>query len=201
MKALITGATGFLGGRLAHRLHSLGWHVTALGRNISALQQLENRGIKAMRANLEDQKAMIAACKGQEVVFHCGALSAPWGKAQDFYNANLLGTDHVIHGCMDANVRRLVHVSTPSIYFRYTPRLNVREDATLPEPINAYTLTKRLAELRVDEAHTEGFPVITIRPRAIFGPGDTSILPRLLQRLASGRMRIIGDGHNITDLT
>jgi nucleoside-diphosphate-sugar epimerase len=179
----------------------MGWDVTALGRNTSALSEIQSQGIKAERANLEDQKGITDACKGQEIVFHCGALSSPWGRAEDFYAANVLGTENVIRACVDNNVQRLIHVSTPSIYFRFTPRLNVREDAELPRPVNEYARTKRLAEARVDQAHADGLPVITIRPRAIFGPGDTSILPRLLKRLKSGRMRIIGDGRNITDLT
>jgi nucleoside-diphosphate-sugar epimerase len=201
MKALITGGTGFLGGKLARRLHGMGWDVTVLGRNPAALGETQARGIKAIRTNLEDSAAIIAACKGQEIVFHCGALSAPWGKPGDFYAANVLGTANIIHACMDANVHRLVHVSTPSIYFRFRPRLNVREDAELPKPVNEYARTKRLAEERIDRAYTDGLPVITIRPRAIFGPGDTSILPRLIQRLETGRIPIIGDGKNVTDLT
>ena len=201
MKVLITGATGFLGGKLARRLQGMGWDVSGLGRNAETLDELRASDIKAVQARLEDSRAIASACKGQEIVFHCGALSSPWGMAKDFYNANVLGTENVIRACMDANVQRLVHVSTPSIYFRFTSRLNVREDAELPEAVNEYARTKRLAEARIDQAHADGLPVITIRPRAIFGPGDTSILPRLIQRLESGRMRIIGDGKNITDLT
>lgn len=201
MKALVTGATGFLGGALIRRLHSMGWEVTALGRNVQALAELGSRGIKIVRAGLEDSQAIMNACKGQEIVFHCGALSSHWGKAKDFYDANVLGTENVIRACMENNAKRLVHVSTPSIYFRYKPRLNVSEDAELPKPVNEYVRTKRIAESRIDAAHAAGLPVITVRPRAIFGPGDTSILPRLIERLGSGRMRIIGDGKNITDLT
>ena len=201
MKALITGGTGFLGGKLARRLQGMGWDVTVLGRNPAALSEVQARGIKAIRANLEDSAAVIEACKGQEMAFHCGALSAPWGKSGDFYATNVLGTANIIHACMDANVHRLVHVSTPSIYFRFRSRLNVREDAELPRPVNEYARTKRLAEERIDRASADGLSVITIRPRAIFGPGDTSILPRLIQRLETGRMRIIGDGKNITDLS
>jgi len=201
MKALITGATGFLGGALTRRLHGMGWEVTGQGRNPSILKELESLGIKSIQANLEDMQAITDATKGKEIVFHCGALPSPWGKPNDFYKANVSGTENVIHACMENHVKRLVHVSTPSIYFRYQSRLNVREDAELPEPVNEYSRTKRIAEIRVDEAYKQGLPVITIRPRAIIGPGDNSIMPRLIQRLKSSRMRIIGDGKNIIDLT
>jgi nucleoside-diphosphate-sugar epimerase len=201
VKALITGGTGFLGSALAHRLHGPGWDVTVLGRNVAALKQFEAQGIKAFHANLEDEKAILNACKGQEIVFHAGALSSLWGDPKDFYRANVTGTENVIRGCMEHKVDRLIHVSTPSIYFRYEPRLNVREDAELPKPANEYSRAKLLAEHKIDEAHVQGLPVITIRPRAIFGPGDTSIFPRIIQRLGTGRMRVVGDGKNITDLT
>ncbi len=201
MKALITGGTGFLGGALARRLHKMGWDVTVLGRNTLKLKQLEAGGLRVIQANLEDVAAIMDACKGQEIVFHAGALSSLWGRQSDFYRANVTGTENVIRACMEHHITRLVHVSTPSIYFRYQPRLNVREDAALPEPVNEYSRTKRLAEARIDKAHEQGLPVVTIRPRAIFGPGDNSIFPRIIQRLESGRMRVIGDGQNITDLT
>jgi nucleoside-diphosphate-sugar epimerase len=202
MKALITGATGFLGGALARRLHGMGWDVSALGRNPHALAAFKAQGIKVIQANLEDTPAIVNACKGQEMVFHSGALSSPWGKATDFYLANVLGTENVIRGCEENNVQRLIHVSTPSIYFNLAPRLKVREDAELPKrPVNEYARTKLMAESKIDEAFARGLPVIAIRPRAIFGPGDTTILPRLIAQMQKGRLRIIGDGQNIADLT
>jgi nucleoside-diphosphate-sugar epimerase len=78
----------------------------------------------------------------------------------------------------------------------------VRENDPLPpKPVNEYARTKLLAERAIDQAHGEGLPVITIRPRAIFGPGDTTILPRLIDRLESGRLPIVGNGKNIADLS
>jgi len=201
MKALITGGTGFLGGALANRLHKLGWDVTVQGRDSAKLKQLKADGLKVIQADLADAAAIMNACKGRETVFHAAALSSLWGRPEDFYRANVTGTENIIRGCMEHHVSRLVHVSTPSIYFRYQSRLNVREDAALPEPVNEYSRTKRMAESRIDDAYGQGLPVVSIRPRAIFGPGDNSIFPRIIQRLKSGGMRVIGDGHNITDLT
>lgn len=201
MKTLITGATGFLGGALARRLHSMGWEVTGLGRNPEVLQQLESEGIKTVQVNIEDEPAMREACKDQEIVFHCAAFPSPWGKYEAFYQTNVVGTRNVVQACKDNNVQRLVHVSTPSIYFTYESRLNVRENALLPKPISHYAKTKLLAEEEIDKAHEDGLPVITIRPRAIFGPGDSVLFPRLIPRLKEGRLPIIGDGENIIDLT
>jgi nucleoside-diphosphate-sugar epimerase len=202
MKILVTGATGFLGGALARRSKSRGDEVTALGRNPALLADLERAGLGALRVDLTDAAAVRAACQGQALVFHCAALSSAWGPAHEFYRSNVVATQNVIAGCEAASVRRLVHVSTPSIYFRYETRLNVREDAPLPSrPANEYARTKLLAEAEIDNAFARGLPVITLRPRAIFGEGDNAILPRLIERLRQGRLRIIGDGENITDLT
>jgi nucleoside-diphosphate-sugar epimerase len=202
MKILVTGATGFLGKALAHRLKNRGDDVTVLGRNPLILAELEREGMRAIRAELADAVAVRTACQGQQIVFHSGALSSAWGPARDFYRSNVVGTINVVAGCEAEAVRRLVHISTPSIYFRYESRLDVREDALLPQrSANEYARTKLLAEAEIDRASARGMPVITIRPRAIFGEGDNAILPRLIDRLERGRLRIIGDGKNITDLT
>lgn len=201
MKALVTGATGFLGGALVRRLNNMGWDVTALGRNVSKIDQLESEGIRAFQLDLKDKNAMAAACKDQEIVFHCAAFPSPWGSFEKFYQANVIGTRNVIRGCEEHKVKRFVYVSTPSLYFGYSSRMNVKETDVLPEPVSNYAATKILAEQEVDEAFAKGLPTITIRPRGIFGPGDTVISPRLIPRLRSGRLPIIGDGANVVDLT
>jgi len=201
LKAVVTGATGFLGGALTRRLHNMGWHVTALGRNAAKLDQLESEGLRVLRHDLKEKDAMLAACKNQEVVFHCAALPSPWGNFEAFYQANVIGTRNVIRGCEEHKVKRLVHVSTPSLYFGYSSRLNVKETDELPEPVSNYAATKILAEQELDEAFARGLATIAIRPRALFGEGDTVIFPRLILRLQSGRLPILGDGENIVDLT
>ena len=201
MKALVTGGTGFLGGALARRLHNMGWDVTALGRNISKLDQLESDGIRALHVDLKDVNGLANACKDQEIVFHCAAFPSPWGNFEKFYQANVIGTRNLIRGCEEHPVKRLVYVSTPSLYFGYSSRMNVKETDALPEPVSNYAATKILAEDEIDEAFAKGLPTITIRPRGIFGPGDTVISPRLIPRLRSGRLPIIGDGENVVELT
>ncbi len=202
MKVLITGATGFLGGALARHLHAQSADVTALGRNPIVGQQLEQDGIRFLRADLADKEAITAACAEQDLVFHCGAFCSPWGRYHDFYASNVTGTEHIIHGCQVHHVDRLIYVSTPSLYFAYDSRLNVSEsDPLATKQVTFYGQTKLLAEQAIDRAHQAGLPVITIRPRAIFGPGDRTILPRLISRLRQGKLRIIGDESNLIDLT
>jgi nucleoside-diphosphate-sugar epimerase len=202
LKALVTGGTGFVGGALARRLHGEGAQVTALGRSRAAGAALERDGIAFVAADLADAEAMGQACRGQDWVFHSGALAAPWGPYVDFYAANVTGTENVVRGCQEHGVRRLVHVSTPSVYFADQPRRDVAEGDPLPaQHLSAYAGTKLLAEQVVARAHQAGLPVIAIRPRAIIGPGDTALLPRLIRALRSGWLPVIGDGQNLADLT
>jgi nucleoside-diphosphate-sugar epimerase len=202
MNILVTGGTGFLGKHLALRLQSLGDNVTILGRNRKIGQQLEAEGFKFLSVDLKDKEATIAACRGQDYVFHCAALSSPWGKYRDFYNSNVLATRHIIQGCQESGVKRLIHVSTPSIYFNFCDRFNISEIDPLPKiPANAYAKTKLLAEQEIDSAYQQGLPVITIRPRSIVGVGDTAIFPRLLQASSRSGIPLINQGKACIDVT
>lgn len=202
MKLLVTGGTGFLGTHLAHRLQEMGHEVTAIGRNRAKGEALAKRGIRFLAADLADEGAIKAACQGQEAVFHTGALSSPWGAPAAFHAANVLGTRHIVDGCLQHGVSRLIHVSTPSIYNSYQDHLGVREDAPLPpRPVNEYARTKLLAEAEVQRGFAAGLPVVTLRPRAIFGPGDQAILPRLIQVAKRGRMPLINGGRALIDLS
>ncbi len=202
MKILVTGGTGFLGKTLARRLLKEEYQVTIIGRNKQIGNQLEAEGMTFIQANLSDQAAMIQACREQDYVFHCGALSSPWGKYQDFYETNVIGTKNIIAGCQKYNIRRLIHVSTPSIYATNSDRVDIKEDDLLPDTfINHYAQSKYLAEQEIDKAYNNGLPVITIRPRAIFGPGDRAIIPRLIEANEKIGVPIIREGKAIIDFT
>lgn len=203
MRALVTGATGFLGQRLALRLQSLEFDVTATGRDLAKGQTLEASGLRFAPCDLADTEGLQALCQGQDFVFHSGALSSPWGDQADFYRSNVLGTEAVIAGCLRHGVRRLIHVSTPSIYFGFRDRLQVREDDPLPPRFaNAYAATKWQAEEAVRRAHREqGLPAVILRPRAIFGPGDQAILPRLIRAHEAGAVPLINGGRAVIDVT
>ncbi|PFE04494.1 NAD(P)-dependent oxidoreductase [Bacillus cereus] len=202
MKMLVTGGTGFLGQKLAFRLASMGYEVTAIGRNKTIGKLLEQNGIEFVHCPLEDRHSVLQVCKNKDYIFHSGALSSPWGKYKDFYNANVLGTKHIIEGSLKSDVKRLIHVSTPSIYFYYDERQDVAENAKLPNTlVNHYAKTKYMAEQAVDQAFEHGLPVITIRPRALFGPGDNAILPRLIKVCEKGALPRIGTEDVLVDIT
>lgn len=202
MKVLVTGGTGFLGRKLANRLKDLEYHVTVIGRNQNIGNELERNGIQFYQCDLTNRTQIIESCKGMDYVFHCGALSSPWGKYQDFFDANVLGTMNIIEGSKIHQVKRFIHVSTPSIYFTFDERIDVKENDPLPKQFaNHYAYTKFLAEKVVDEAWNEGLPVITIRPRALFGPEDTTIIPRLIKVNREKFIPFIDKGEILLDLT
>ena len=201
MKVLITGGTGFLGRHCALKLKSLGHEVTALGRNKSIGAELEKQGIHFLNVDLTDAKAVHSACLDQERVVHAGALNARSGSYSAFYRTNVLGTKHVIDACLSEGIERLVYLSTPSLYFNYKHHLDIRESDPLPKPKTPYAATKGIADNLIDEATEKGLSCITLRPRAIIGPGDQKVLGRILRASKSGTIYLPNAGSSLIDLT
>ena len=202
MNILVTGATGFLGQALAIELSNHGHHVVGTGRNIKKGIVLESKGVSFVQADLSNAQQMEELCCGKDWIFHCGALSSVWGKREDFWRSNVQGTRNIVQGSLRQRVQRLIHISSPSIYFRFAHVEDIHEDASLPSKfINTYTASKYAAEEEVLLGARSGLDCVILRPRAIYGPGDTSIFPRILRSLADGRLPIIGKGHNKTDLS
>jgi nucleoside-diphosphate-sugar epimerase len=130
---------------------------------------------------------------------HCAALASPWGRRQSFERSNVDAVDEVLSACREQGVARLVHISSPSIYFDFADRLQVREDSPLPIPVNEYARTKRVAEERILLAALPHS--IILRPRAIFGPWDNALLPRLLRLVRLGRVPLLRGGRALIDMT
>jgi nucleoside-diphosphate-sugar epimerase len=200
MRILITGGTGFLGRNLARMLLTRGDDVTIMGRDFSACKELLAAGVHPVQVDLRDHDAVIRACRGQEVVCHAGALSAPWGRRRDFYAINVGGTAAVLAGCRRANVTGLVHISSPATIFTGGDHSDTDETAPYPRRFSSYyAASKKLAEDLMRAA--PDVPSITLRPKAIFGPGDTALLPRLIAAARARRLPQIGHGRNQVDLT
>jgi nucleoside-diphosphate-sugar epimerase len=136
-----------------------------------------------------------------DVVCHAGALSAPWGRRDDFEATNVIGTVTVAEGCVRHAVRRLVYVSSPSVTFNGKDQVGLTEEAPLPARFTSvYSETKARAE-RYVRSLTPHIETVIIRPKALFGPGDTSLVPRLLTAARARRLPQIGNGRNLVDLT
>jgi len=197
--ALVTGGTGFLGRRIVDRLLAQGREVAVAAR--AGAPDLEARGVRLIRAGLEDAGAIRAACAGCETVFHVAAKVGAWGRYSDFFRANVLGTRAVVEGCRAHGVRRLVLTSTPSVVYNGLDLAGADESLPLttrcPSP---YPLTKAAAESEVLAAHTPALGTVALRPHLIWGPGDPHIVPRILARSRRGTLTIVGDGRNRVDM-
>jgi nucleoside-diphosphate-sugar epimerase len=197
--ALVTGGTGFVGRRIVDRLLQQGRAVAVAGRTPAS--DLEARGVRFIRASLEDPGALREACAGVETVFHAAAKVGVLGRYPDYFRANVLGTRAVIAGCRAHGVRRLVHTSTASVVYNGHDLAGADESLPLtrrcPSP---YPLTKAEAEAEVLAAHAPGLRTVALRPHLVFGPGDPHLVPRILSLARAGRLRIVGEGTNRVDL-
>jgi len=201
-RILVTGATGFLGGKLTERLYGLGFDVIATGRNREIGTKFEERGISFIQSDLTNTEDTFRLVESMDYVFHTAALSSPWGKYEDFYSSNVSATKNLLSASQRHNIKRFIHVSTPSLYFCHNEGLNVKEDNAIPPSLpNHYAKTKFMAEQEVDTAFKNGLPVITIRPRALFGPGDKTIIPRLIKVNEKGKIPLVNNGKVLTDIT
>lgn len=196
---LVTGGTGFLGQHLTRSLLEHGHRVRLLGRDFAACSALLAMGAEPYAADLRDHAAIVAACAKIDAVYHVGAKSEPWGPPAEFYAVNVGGTAAVIEGCRTHCVRRLVYVSSPSVLFSGRDQHNLTDDAPYPRRFTSvYSHSKKLGE---DLVRASGLEAVIIRPKAIFGPGDRALLPRLVRAAQAGRLPQIGDGNNLVDLT
>lgn len=195
----MTGGTGFLGRHLVERLLAEGRAVTVLARRPAP--DLEKRGVRCVTGDLADADAVRSACRGAETVFHVAAKVGVWGRHDDFYRANVLGTRAILAGCRTNGVRRLVFTSTPSVVYNGRDLSGVDESLPLTTACpSAYLLTKAVAEREVLAADAPELRTIALRPHLIWGAGDPHLVPRLLERARAGRLRIVGSGHNRVDL-
>lgn len=202
MKVLVTGATGFLGQALCLYLKNKGVTVFGTGRNIEKGEQLETQGVNFIVINLDtEEEKLDNLLKQVDAVVHCAALSSPWGKYEDFYSSNVLSTKNVCKFCLKNNIKRLVHISTPAIYFEFKDKFNIDEADVPHKFINYYARTKFLAEKEVNELHPKGLSSIILRPRAIFGKGDTTLLPRLITANTTKFIPIMRKEDVIIDIT
>ena len=199
-KVLVTGATGFLGKYVVEELVEHGYQVRAFGRNRAIGQSLVNASVTFIQGDLTNQEDLTKACQEMDMVVHAGALSTVWGPWEDFYQTNVLGTKYVLEACREANIERLVYVSSPSIYAAPRDQLDIKEsDAPQENSLNNYIRSK-LASEKLFKDYPDVSSVI-LRPRGLFGIGDTSILPRVLNLSQKIGIPLIGDGRQLMDMT
>jgi nucleoside-diphosphate-sugar epimerase len=200
MNALVTGAGGFLGLYIVEQLVARGDRVRAFSRG--TYPELDRLGVETLSGDLRDREATVDACRGMDIVFHVAAVAGIGGPWKHYYGINTVGTRHVVEGCRRHGVGRLVYTSSPSVTFDGTDQRGVDESAPYSQRWLAhYPHSKALAERHVLEANSAGtLLTCALRPHLIWGVRDRHLIPRLLARARSGRLRRIGDGTNLVDM-
>ncbi len=223
MHALVTGAGGFLGLYIVEQLVARGDRVRAFCRGQYA--ELDQLGVETFRGDVRDAEAVARACCDIDVVFHTAAVAGLGFDWNHFHGINTLGTYNVIAGCRRYGVGRLVYTSSPSVTFDGSDQCGVDESVPYPRRWLAhYPRSKALAERAVLKAgttsettaglqdgdrkragtgHHDGPPLLTcaLRPHLMWGPRDTHLFPRLVERARRGQLRRVGDGTNLIDTT
>jgi len=199
LHVIVTGCGGFLGSEIVRQLLDRGDQVTGISRGL--YPELVQRGMEHRRGDLTDPEFVNTAVRDADCVVHTAATAGVWGPWQHFYSTNKLATDHVLAACRANQIAQCVFTSSPSVTFDGGHQRGVNESATYASRwLCHYPHTKALAEQAVLEAHRPGtLATVALRPHLIWGESDPHILPRILNRAHSGRLRIVGDGRNLVD--
>jgi nucleoside-diphosphate-sugar epimerase len=197
MRLLLTGSNGFIGGRIAAAAAERGWHVTGLGRAPRAATPVAGYICHDVRHPLN--------YGGQvDAVVHAAALASPWARPSEFMAVNAAGTRNMLTWCRGHGRPYFALISSSSVLYRHADQFGLTEDSPVPpaaRQLNAYSRSKRSAELMVADY---GGPSSILRPRAVFGPGDTILLPRILAAAERGLLPVFESGsrpHIRCDLT
>lgn len=200
--AFVTGGSGFIGGRLVQRLVSEGRPVRALARSDDAAERVAEVGAEPVRGELGDRSSLAAGAADCEVAFHLAAHLGEWGDWADFERGNVEGTRNALAACAEAGVNRFVHCGTEAALMAGRPLVQVDETTPLrPDSRAPYPATKARAEQAVRGASREGFETVVLRPRFVWGRGDTTLLPEMVKTVEAGRFAWVGGGANVTETT
>lgn len=199
-RVLVTGGGGFVGFALVRKLRELGLAVTVVGRH--GYPAVEELGGECRVGDIRNPEFVTAAFAGHDTVFHVAAKAGIWGKRESYFSINLGGTENILAACRTNRVPTLVYTSTPSVVF---DGRDIRGgDETLSysrRPLCHYAASKIEAEKAVLAANSKQLQTCALRPHLVWGPGDTQIIPRLLERGRSGKLKIVGDGTNLVDIS
>ena len=203
MKILVTGGLGFVGRALVQKLLSQGHEVHAVGRTPNPPKNKLVHGLNYHNYDLTNHPLVLPWLKGTEAVFHVAAKAGIGGEYEAYRQANLIATENLLNASLEHGVAKFIYTSTPSVTFSTNP---IRGgDETLPyskEIFSPYASTKALAEKAVLAKHNpKGMRTIALRPHLIWGEGDPHLLPRVISRHRAGKLKIVGDGKNLVDLT
>lgn len=196
-RAFVTGGSGFLGRRLiAALVDERHVPVSALARSEASAIAVRAVGAEPVRGDLDDIAALTAGMADCDVVIHAAARAEQHGTLAEFMKANVEGTQNVLAAARGAGVQRFVHIGTEAVLADGKPIVNVDETAPYPaHPQGHYPVTKGLAERAVIAANGNGLETVVVRPRFIWGKGDTSLMAEMIEAVKKKKFAWIGDGH------
>lgn len=196
VNVLVTGGTSLIGAAVVARLAGRGDDVTLLQRRPSGL------GHREVLADITDLDAVRLAVGSQDAVVHLAAKVSVTGPWEDFLRTNVTGTDTVVNAASDAGVTRFVHVSSPSVAHSGSSLVGAAATPADPETARGnYSRSKAMAELLALEAGTSDFNVVAVRPHLVWGPGDTQLIGRIVERAQQRRLALVGSGMALIDTT
>jgi nucleoside-diphosphate-sugar epimerase len=203
MRILVTGGGGFLGTYIIKELLKDRQNVVTNFSRHSYLH-LEEIGVQTIKGDLTKREDVARAlAQGFDAIFHVAALAGVWGKYESFFNINVTGTQHLLDEARLRGVKKLVYTSTPSVVFGDGDLLGANEETPYAtDHLTPYAATKTIAEQAVLAANDgASFLTCAIRPHLIWGPGDPHIFPRIILKGREGKLKIVGDGQNLVDIT
>jgi nucleoside-diphosphate-sugar epimerase len=197
---LVTGASGFIGGRLTRRLLQEGRQVRCLVRESSDVSQLRELDVEIAVGDLTSPPSLARAVQGCRYVLHCGALVSDWATRQEIAAANVDGTRNLLDACVGASVQRVVHFSTTDVY-GYPGAPSVEETQTGADFANWYSQTKREAEAEVRRVQS-GHPmeVVILRPATVYGPGSKEVVGEIARAMRGRNMLLVDRGRSVAGL-
>ena len=198
-KAFVTGGSGFVGRELIRALREKGVAVQALARSDAAAATVEKLGATAVRGDLSERAALARGVAGCDTVFHAAAYVEDWGPREEFFRTNVEATRVLVEAAAKAGVATFVFIGTEACLADGKPI--VRADEKRPyakHPAGLYPLTKGMAESIVLDSARDGFRAMSVRPRLVWGLGDTSLLPKIAEAAKSGKLAWIGGGTQLT---
>lgn len=198
-RVFVTGGSGFLGRALLAELQRRGIGSRALARSQASANVVSARGAEPVIGDLDDVAAMTEGMRGCDVVVHCAAYVEEYGTRDQFVHGNVTGTERALAAAKAAGVRRFVHVGTEAVLADGEPIVRADETTPFPdEPWGFYPETKGMAERTVRAANGGGLETVVVRPRFIWGKDDTSLLPKFVDAVKTGRFRWISGGRYLT---
>jgi len=201
MKIVVTGATGSLGTALMYRLKKENYSLLGLGFSQSKINSLSDEGFDMRRCDIGDLATLSDCMTDGDVVIHCAAFAAPFGSKKRFFQTNVQGTKNVFEAANNSSISRVIVISSASIFDGMkhdSPHLDMTPELKF-RPKHNYGASKYDAELVCLGQPKEKW--IGLRPRAVFGKGDKTLIPRLKRLIGKNHYKTIGNGEHLIDVT